>query len=388
MNARLSDGASSFQQLRDQLRALSAAPLAPIPGSDSPLELAALLRDPPLFFLERFARYGHVFKSRLVFPVVFLVGAEANRTMLVTRRAEFAMGRGYQKTAVDRIFSGSIMLQDGEDHRRTRGILSPAVGRLAVRESAESVSAIWRAVVARLAAGDDAHDVYTIAQRTTFDVAANVLTGLQLGDETERLRPDFEALIDGIMAPTKHRIPGGVLDRALRARERLERALVPRVEAARAEAPRGLVGALAHHRDEDGTQLTPDEVASHLLLLFWAAYDTTASATSWVLKTLAERPDWQDRIRAEIAASVRDDVGAVEGTSELPALDWFLWEIERMYPSPLFFPRVLTEEVTYAGYRLPAETAVMYTPYLSHRDPATWTDPHAFVPERWGPGAR
>jgi len=74
MNARLSDGASSFHQLRDQLRALSAAPLAPIPGSDSPLELAALLRDPPLFFLERFARYGHVFKSRLVFPVVFLVG--------------------------------------------------------------------------------------------------------------------------------------------------------------------------------------------------------------------------------------------------------------------------------------------------------------------------
>ena len=65
--------------------------LRALPGSDSLLELGALLRDPPLFFHERFERYGRVFRSRLVFPVVFLIGDEANRTMLITERATYAM---------------------------------------------------------------------------------------------------------------------------------------------------------------------------------------------------------------------------------------------------------------------------------------------------------
>lgn len=367
------------------LRAFFARELRGLPGSDSLLELGALLRDPPLFFLERFEKYGPVFRSRLVFPVVFLIGEEANKTMLITERAKFAMGLGYQKTAVDCIFHNSIMLQDGADHARTRGILSPVVGRLAVRESAEAVSGIWSRAVAKIAASDGPVDVFEVAQQATFEVAANTITGLELGEETDRYRPDFDDLIGGIMAPTKHRIPFGVLDRAMRARDRLIAALIPKVDAARTTEPQGLVGQLAHHRDPDGTQLSSTEIAEHLLLLFWAAYDTTASATSWVLKNLAERADWQDRIRDEFATHIGDDVGAVEGSKDLHALEWFLLENERMFPSPLFFPRVLTESTEFNGYVLPAGTAVMYSPYASHRDPASFVDPNAFRPERWDP---
>ena len=109
------------------------SPLARIPGSDSYLELAHLLRNPTGFFHERFERYGRVFKTRLVYPVVFLIGADANRTLMITQRHAVSFGQGYAQTAVKRIFEGSIMLQDGEAHKQTRDILSPAVGRLAVR---------------------------------------------------------------------------------------------------------------------------------------------------------------------------------------------------------------------------------------------------------------
>jgi cytochrome P450 len=277
------------------------------------------------------------------------------------------------------------MLQDGADHARTRGILSPVVGRLAVRESAEAVSGIWSRAVATLAEAGGSADVFEIAQQATFDVAANTITGLELGEETDRYRPDFEDLIGGIMAPTKHRIPFGVLDRALKARDRLIAALIPKIDAARSGEPNGLLGQLAHHRDPDGSQLSSTEIAEHLLLLFWAAYDTTASTTSWVLKNLAERPDWQDRIRNEFAAHIQDDVGAVEGSKELRSLEWFLLENERLFPSPLFFPRVLTESTEFMGYSLPKGTAVMYSPYASHRDPKSFTDPNTFRPERWDP---
>ncbi len=354
-----------------------------LPGSDDALELVRLIRNPTGFFHERFERYGRVFKSRLVGPCVFVVGEEANRTVLITNRSEFSQGQGYGKTPVVRVFENSIMLQDGDPHMRTRGLLAPAVNRLSIRDSAERVHAIWSGAITR-ASYEDFVDAYDIVQRTTFDVAVNALSGLELGAQTEAYRPHFEQLIEGIMAPVNVRVPGSRLDRALDAREKLVELLDAPIRAARAAPPTGLLGQLAHHRDEDGTTLTNGEIAQHLLLLAWAGYDTTASAGSWVLHVLAHRSDWQERLRAELAC-VGDDFANIDTDKRLPQLDWFLLEIERMYPSALFFPRVALSDVEIHGHRIPRGTLVFYCPYMSHRDPASFEHPNSFDPDRWDP---
>ena len=38
-------------------------------------------------------------------------------------------------------------------------------------------------------------------------------------------------------------------------------------------------------------------------------------------------------------------------------------------------------------YRIPARTVVFMSQYLVHRDPRWWTEPEAFRPERFAPGA-
>lgn len=362
-------------------------PFRGIPGSSSPLELARLIRDPTGFFHERFDRYGRVWQTRFVYPIVFVIGADANKTLMVTRRSEFSMGLGYQETAVKRVFEGSIMLQDGEAHRQTRDILSPAVGRLALAECAASVGTIWADAVERFACGGP-HDAYHVAQTTTFDVAANVLTGLELGAETDRFRPHFERLHDGILAPIPYRVPGSKLDRALRARKKLFQLMRPRIHDARTRAPVGLVGQLAHFQTQAGRFLPVDEIIGQLLLLFWAGYDTTASAASWILHVLARRPDWQDRVAAELDAAGAFDLegGGLDALVSGRGLDdtgHLLLELERLYPSALFFPRVATEDLEYAGHLLPKGTPVFYSPYMTHRDPALFDRPHAFDPDRW-----
>jgi len=364
-------------------RSTSRAALRDLPGRDGFDELFHLLREPTRFFHVRFERYGRVFRSRLVYPCVFVVGEEANRTLLITERASFSFGLGYAKSAVRHVFANSIMLQDGDAHARTREILKPAVGRLALKEAADSVHRIWSASVEQAAARGA--DVYELAQRTTFSVAANVLTGLELGRETDAIRPHFERLIQGIMAPLSVRIPFGRLDRALRARAALERALAPRVTAARQREPRGLLGQLAHHRDEDGRELAVGEIVEHLLLLAWAGYDTTASAASWMLHVLSQRPDWQARLHDELRQSVGSDGAQLESSRDTPQLEWFLLEIERMYPSALFFPRIALSNVEVAGHVLPQGSVVFYTPYMSHRDPGSFDLPDAFDPERFSP---
>jgi cytochrome P450 len=150
--------------------------------------------------------------------------------------------------------------------------------------------------------------------------------------------------------------------------------LAPRVVAARARPPAGLLGQLAHHRDADGAPLAVSDVIGHLLLLFWAGYDTTASSGAWVLHELARRADWQERLRA----------------GDEHEIGWFLLEIERLYPSALFFPRVALEDFRLGEHTIPRGTPVFYSPYMSHRDPAAFDAPSEFDPERFAParGAR
>lgn len=48
--------------------------------------------------------------------------------------------------------------------------------------------------------------------------------------------------------------------------------------------------------------MTTEAIAAHLLLLFWAGYDTTAGSGGWVLHMLAAHPEWQERLRERRSA--------------------------------------------------------------------------------------
>lgn len=355
-----------------------------LPGDDSMLELPKMIRNPTAFLHQRFEKYGRVFRTRLLVGGVFMIGAEANRSILVTRRNEFGFGKGYETTNVSRVFEGSIMMQDGEDHARTRGILNPAVGRLAVRESGAPVQNIWREHLAK-GAQEDSVDAYTFARTGTFSVSANTLTGLELGPDADQFEPWMEKIIHGIMQSAPIRVPFSPLDQAMKAREEVIKMLVPRIEAARQGEAAGLVGQLAQYRDEHGRHLPAREVAEHLIMLFWASYDTTASATSWVLHRLARRPDWQRRLRDELSKLDADDLGTLETGRSTPQTEWFLYEIERHTPSVVFFPRLALEDIPYNEFVIPAGTPIFYSPYMSHRDPGSFPNPNCFDPDRWDP---
>lgn len=355
--------------------------VAHIPGSDSLLELPRMLADPIQFLRERHAQYGDVFRTRWVFPLVFLVGPEANRTVHLTERQRFSYQKGYGPLAVGAVFDNSLLLLDGAAHQHDRDIVQPSMGRLALSGCVEDICAIWERAAARIDGGTPT-DVFSLVQDATFEVSAKVLVGLRMEDLAV-YRPLFEQLVAGTMAHLKVRVPFGKLDRALRARNELLRLLEPRIEAARTEEPSGMLGMLAHHRDPDGTPVPTRRIAEHLLLLYWAGYDTTASTGSWLLCELARNAVWQERVAREQDEVLGTSRLAMEATSKMVATGHVLKEVERHRPAGLFFPRALLEEVTVAGVTVPRGTTVFYSPYLSHRSPRHWEAPDVFDPGRW-----
>jgi retinoid hydroxylase len=354
-----------------------------IPGSGSFLELPRMLRDPIGFLEQRHRLHGDIFKTRWVMPVVFLVGPKANKLIHVTQRERFSYEKSYGELAIGRMFERSLIVEDGEPHQRDRGILQPAVGRLGLSQVVDEIAGAWERAAERSIPNNTPLDVYRFVRDVTFEVSANALVGLEMGEELDRLKPLFQRMIEGATANLTLRIPFGKIDRGLRARKQLIEYLMPKIREARTKDTGGMLGLLAQYRAPDGSTMSDERIAEHVLFLFWAGYDTTASTGAWTLLEIARSPEWQQRLREESARVLGTKRLSMDQLDLLPDHDAVLREIERLRPVVLFFPRRTTEPIEVDGKHVPKDAFVFYSPYLTHRIASLFPEPDTFDPGRW-----
>ncbi len=55
----------------------------------------------------------------------------------------------------------------------------------------------------------------------------------------------------------------------------------------------------------------------------------------------------------------------------------------RLHPPVPFIPRTTVKEVEIVGHVIPADTQIIASSLLVHRDPSIWDDPHHFDPDRF-----
>jgi cytochrome P450 len=132
----------------------------------------------------------------------------------------------------------------------------------------------------------------------------------------------------------------------------------------------------AHPRDDimtamatatfpDGTTPEVNDVALLAANLFTGGQETTVRLLSFALRTIAERPDIQRRLR--------DDRSLIPN---------FIEEMLR-YESPLRTQfRMAKVATTVAGINIPAGSTMMLLPGAANRDPRLFTNPHSFDIER------
>ncbi len=159
-----------------------------------------------------------------------------------------------------------------------------------------------------------------------------------------------DRLLASYLAPLHRRIPAPMLPRPV-----LFRRLDEAVAAALARPAAG--GIAGHLRAHQGA-------AEELRVALAAGYDTTAHTLAWAVWHLAAERQWRD-------------------TASLPP---FLDEVLRLYPAGWLGSRVAADDTEAVGVPVPAGTLVMYSPYLTHRDPDLWSHPGAFRPQRFADG--
>jgi cytochrome P450 len=293
------------------------------------------------------------------------------------------------------VLGESLLTVDGSPWLRRRRLMQPAFHRDRIRgftavmlEAAERTSARWEAA----ARSGEPVDMAAEMSRLALDVVTPCLFGADVDVDAAVVNAAVGAVsaafVRGLRSPLTllalwlerpigpTRRPTAVLDRIVRG--------IIAARRGRPDERDDLLGMLMAARDaETGAPLTDRELRNEVLTLFTAGHETTANALAWTWSLLAQHPEVEARLHAHLDAVLG---GRAPVAEDLPALDYVrmvLDESMRLFPPAWGTSRNPVEDDVIGGFRIPAGSLVLLSPYLTHRHPEHWPNPEAFDPERF-----
>jgi cytochrome P450 len=345
----------------------------------------------PSFLCELTDRYGDIAAFRL--PGRRLIVAnhpQQIRDVLVTQQDAFVKSPG---TRTLRLIVGDGLLTSEEPHHRImRRIVQPAFHRPRIENYARTMRELTLEWAAARADGER-FDLHAAMSELTFTVACQTLFGTDTSSQADDVRDALHALLEGY----SHAVGpiGAVLravgllpgSRAIDAATRKLDGIIDALIGARRAHPSARTDALslllAAEDDLTGQRLTDRELRDEAKTLMLAGHATTANALVWTLVLLAQHPEIQARMLAEIDAANEGDP-PFAFVESLPFTRRVLREAMRLYPPAWLIGRESTRAVELAGgYRLAARTTVFICPLALHRRSAFYPEPLRFDPDRW-----
>ncbi|NOK20051.1 cytochrome P450 [Corallococcus carmarthensis] len=149
-----------------------------------------------------------------------------------------------------------------------------------------------------------------------------------------------------------------------------------------------LLSMLMLARDEDtGEGMTDEQLVSEVMTMLLAGHETTATALSWAWALLAEHPEAEAHLHAEVDAVLGGRAPTVEDVPRLGYTRQVVEEAMRLYPAVIVLSRSVKEDDVVGGFQIPKGTTVDVSPYVTQRHPDFWEEPDAFRPERFAPEA-
>jgi cytochrome P450 len=156
----------------------------------------------------------------------------------------------------------------------------------------------------------------------------------------------------------------------------------PIIAARRAEGRSDMLSLLLAARDEDGSALSTDDLRNELITFVLAGHETTATTLTWTWYLLAQHPQIEAKIHAEVDRLGDRPLGP-DDVHHLPYTEMVLREAMRLYPAALAFGRRPAETLELGGYTIPKGATIFLIPYVTHRNPYYFDRPECFDPERW-----
>ncbi|MES3153098.1 cytochrome P450 [Sphingomonas faeni] len=343
-----------------------------------------LLADPIAFSANMAARYGPVYRNRALGGTgVNLLGPDANELVLFDRDKIFSSEQGWGPV-LNLLFPRGLMLMDFDKHRADRKTLSVAFKPEPMRHYATELDAGIEAAIGGWAG--QTLRFYDVVKKLTLDLAATSFLGVPLGTEADRINQAFVDEVQASVSPIRKPWPGTQMRKGVKARAYLVNFFEREIPARRTGDGQDFFSQFCRATNDDGAPLSALAIADHMNFLMMAAHDTiTSSATSLVM-LLVRNPEWQERLREEVAA-LDTTLPLTEQLDRLILTEYAFKESLRMMPPVPSIPRRALKDFSFGGYDIPAGTSVGTAITYTHRMAEYWPDPERFDPLRFTPEA-
>jgi len=330
-------------------------------------------------------------------PAYLVADPELAGEVLQTRWREFVRD-DVLLAAGGPVFGRGLLFAEGELWLMLRRTMQPAFTRerLAglveqIREQVELHCQRWE----QHTSSGPPIAMATEMARLTQEVFERAMFGASVGPRIDELLASWtgvnEYVTNRILSPI--RLPGHwptPTNRALRRRVAVIDEIVrPLIDARRRELAEGrehhdLLGFLLAARDpETGEALDDALLRDQILMTFFAGFETTSTALTWLWILLARHPEVEARVHAELDEVLGDRPPTADDLPKLRYLQQVLDETLRLYPSAFMLARQGVGELELGGYRIDAGAVVFVSPYVIHRDARLWPDPDRFDPDRF-----
>lgn len=136
----------------------------------------------------------------------------------------------------------------------------------------------------------------------------------------------------------------------------------------------------------DGNPLTDVEIREEVDTFMFEGHDTTTSAISFLLQSMAKHPDVQQKVFDEVRNIVGDDRTrpvTMSMLNEMHYLDLVIKETLRLYPSVPMIGRKMIETTEINGKVFPAGANLIIMPFFLGRNAKYFPEPERFDPERF-----
>jgi cytochrome P450 len=355
----------------------------------------------PLATLTRWARdYGDIVYYRFFgLPVYFLVHPRDIEQVLLTRSQ--SLSKGLVSRSAPELFGKGLLTSDGGFWQRQRRLSNPAFHREKIARYSEITTEETARLIASWQTGETRNihqDMMNVTLRivlrsffgTGLDGAATRLIERALGDIMQSSSGIHSVAALFLHLPTPaprrylnavHELDGVVVQLIAQGKERLKRG------SAEDNIPKDLLTMLLLAKDENGSGMRDAQLRDEVITLLLAGHETTALNLSWTWYLLAQYPEVEERLHAELDTVIGGRRPTMADLPRLPYVEQVLREALRLYPPAWRIVRTTSEPFAVSDYILPAGANIVISQWITHRDPRWFPEPDRFNPDRWVDGS-
>ncbi len=307
-------------------------------------------------------------------------GPLANRQVLVTETNKLLWRN--PEDPVTRLLRRGVLVVDGDEHKEYRSLMESllAPGNLPnyvqqILRQVDRVAATWKE--------GQTVDMLIESRRIALLVVMDVLFSVDFWKDMPRLWKPILKAIEYISPGPWIIFPGFPRPGYGKYLKALDQYLYGVIQSRQNAEPRhDLLGHLI------AAGLDHDRIRDQMLTMLIAGHDTSTALLAWTFVLLGKNPETLSRLQVDLDGELHDQPPCAPAGWQPPLLDQVIKESLRLYPPIHLGNRRVAESIDIDGHCIPAGERLLYSIYLTHRDPASWDRPDDFQPERFSHGRK